>query len=164
MISTLKRIQARKVAQGVDGGFTLIELLIVIVVLGILAAVVVFSLGSVTTTSAVSACQADGATVETAIAAYNAQTTSGTLATSTLLVPNYIASFPNNTTHYQMAIYLGVLYVAEPSTGQLSGSTGPGAGPTSGTIYTATTSAPLSSTLWNAWVGATTCNSPVTVK
>ncbi len=72
MISTLKKLQDRKAAQEIDGGFTLIELLIVIVVLGILAAVVVFSLGSVTGKSAVSACQADGATVNTAMAAYNA--------------------------------------------------------------------------------------------
>ncbi len=75
MISTLKKIQAKKAAQENNGGFTLIELLIVIVVLGILAAVVVFSLGGVTGQSAVAACQADGATVSTAIAAYNAQVT-----------------------------------------------------------------------------------------
>ena len=56
-----------------EEGFTLIELLIVIVVLGILAAVVVFALGGVTGKSAISACNADAKTVETAIAAYQAE-------------------------------------------------------------------------------------------
>jgi len=45
--------------------FTLIELLIVIVVLGILAAVVIFALGGITGKSAVASCQADGATIST---------------------------------------------------------------------------------------------------
>ena len=61
MIATLKKIAAAKAARENNEGFTLIELLIVIVVLGILAGVVVFSLGSVTGSSAIAACQADGA-------------------------------------------------------------------------------------------------------
>lgn len=69
MLSTLKRLKARR--ENDEGGFTLIELLIVIVVLGILAAVVVFSLGGVTQKADVSACQADGATLSTAIAAFD---------------------------------------------------------------------------------------------
>ena len=56
-----------------DQGFTLIELLIVIVVLGILAAVVVFALGSVTGNAKSSACVSDAKTVETAVGVYNAQ-------------------------------------------------------------------------------------------
>jgi general secretion pathway protein G len=48
-------------------GFTLIELLIVIVILGILAAIVVFSLGGVVGQSTVAACQSDVNTVENAI-------------------------------------------------------------------------------------------------
>jgi prepilin-type N-terminal cleavage/methylation domain-containing protein len=56
-----------------EQGFTLIELLIVIVVLGILAAIVIFSLSGVTGNSAVAACNSDAKTVETAVAAYNAQ-------------------------------------------------------------------------------------------
>jgi general secretion pathway protein G len=63
---------ARKAAGEMDeSGFTLIELLIVIVVLGILAGVVIFALGGVTTQSAVAACKSDGATVSTALAAFN---------------------------------------------------------------------------------------------
>src|ERR1700729_4127990 len=72
MFERYYEIQSRK-AENPESGFTLIELLIVIVVLGILAAVVIFALGGITGKSAVAACQADGATVTTAIAALEAQ-------------------------------------------------------------------------------------------
>ena len=49
------------------------ELLVVIVILGILAAVVVFAIGGTQTQAKVSACQAEKATVETAYEAYKAQ-------------------------------------------------------------------------------------------
>jgi len=139
MISTLKKLQAKKVAQENNGGFTLIELLIVIVVLGILAAVVVFSLGNVTGKSAVAACQADGATVETAIAAYNAQNSSGTPTGGQggiLVTGGYLVSFPSNTDHYNFAIAAGVLYEGNKAVV----GTPPGTG-------------------WTAWAGATTCSS-----
>jgi general secretion pathway protein G len=71
MISTYQRLKRRRDAGEIDG-FTLIELLIVIVVLGILAAVVIFALGGITGKSQVAACQADGATLSTAIAAFHA--------------------------------------------------------------------------------------------
>lgn len=54
-----------------DGGFTLIELLVVIVVLGILAAVVVFAVGGITDRGKSSSCKTELATVQTAIEAYN---------------------------------------------------------------------------------------------
>ena len=56
-----------------DEGFTLIELLIVIVILGILATVVVFSVRGITDTGKDSACAADAKTLETAVEAYFAQ-------------------------------------------------------------------------------------------
>jgi type II secretion system protein G len=65
--------QRRNDGEVSEGGFTLIELLIVIVVLGILAAIVIFSLTGVTGQSQAAACSSDAKTVETAISAYQAE-------------------------------------------------------------------------------------------
>jgi general secretion pathway protein G len=136
MGSNYQRMLLQKSGGTVDKGFTLIELLIVIVVLGILAAVVVFSLGSVTSKSAIAACQADGATVNTAIVAYYANNgsypaTTGALTATTNGGP-YLQSWPNNTSHY-------IFYLAA-SGGTLS------VGNKTSTSGTATT-----------WTGAATC-------
>lgn len=56
-----------------DSGFTLLELLIVMAVLGILAAIVVFSLQGVGSSAAVAACQSDFATTTEAVSAYQVQ-------------------------------------------------------------------------------------------
>lgn len=99
-----------------DDGFTLIELLIVIVVLGILAAVVIFALGGITGKTAVASCQADGATVATAIAAFKTENpaTAPTTAnlTAAALGGPYIQSWPSNLPHYYYNIVTGVLDIA----------------------------------------------------
>jgi general secretion pathway protein G len=53
-----------------EGGFTLIELLIVIVILGILAAIVVLAIGSLKSSSQTAACNSGQKTIETAEDAY----------------------------------------------------------------------------------------------
>lgn len=55
-------------------GFTLVELLVVIVILGILAAVVVFAVSGSTETAKTNACKAEKNAVETAVEAYMAST------------------------------------------------------------------------------------------
>jgi prepilin-type N-terminal cleavage/methylation domain-containing protein len=97
-----------------ERGFTLIELLIVIVVLGILAAVVVFALGGVAGKSVVSSCNADAKTVQTAVAAYQAQNSPSPTAITTsgsgdsYLVPAYLQSWPQNTgSNYAISVVAG---------------------------------------------------------
>jgi prepilin-type N-terminal cleavage/methylation domain-containing protein len=62
----------RKAREMRDEGFTLIELLIVIVVLGILAGIVVFGLGTFKSESKLGACKADVKQYQTAVDAYMA--------------------------------------------------------------------------------------------
>lgn len=69
-----------------DEGFTLIELLIVIVILGILATVVVFSVRGITDQGQDSACAADAKTVEVALEAYYAQYGSANVPTQAQIV------------------------------------------------------------------------------
>ena len=57
-----------------ESGFTLVELLIVIVILGVLSGIVVFSVAGITNNSAVVACKSDKKMVEVASEAYYAQT------------------------------------------------------------------------------------------
>lgn len=89
----LKKLQPRR-----DEGFTLIELLIVIIVLGILVAIVLFSLGTFKSDSAVAACKADVKQVKTAETAYFAKNNSYTTV-SGLVSAGYIQSAPSSSNY-----------------------------------------------------------------
>jgi len=87
-----------------ESGFTLIELLIVIVILGILAAVVVFSVRGITDRGTTSACKADKASVESAGEAYYAKVGSyatdiddATHSATTLVGAGFLHSAPSGT-------------------------------------------------------------------
>jgi prepilin-type N-terminal cleavage/methylation domain-containing protein len=96
--TTLQRLRHRAET---ESGFTLIELLIVITILGILAAIVVFAVGTTGSNSAKAACQSDVKTVETALEASKAQSTSATYdGTIALLVTHgYLREAPSSS-HY----------------------------------------------------------------
>lgn len=112
MISTFHRLKQQRDSGGGEGGFTLLEILIVIVVLGILAAVVVFALGGITSKGGVAACRADGATLASAIATFNNQypgvgVTQGLLTGSADGGP-YVQSWPSSLPHFAFAIATAV--------------------------------------------------------
>jgi prepilin-type N-terminal cleavage/methylation domain-containing protein len=73
MVERIRRVVSARI-NGEDGeaGFTLVELLIVVVVLGILAAVTVFGLSGSTGKSHQAACNSDVRSVEVAVEAYHA--------------------------------------------------------------------------------------------
>lgn len=109
MTSIHRLIEARRADKEDEGGFTLIELLIVVVVLGILAAIVVFAVQNLTGESARTACRADAKTVEVGLEAQRAQVPSAVPNSSgyntdiNTLAPNYIRSVPNST-RYKIAL------------------------------------------------------------
>ncbi|KAB2809002.1 prepilin-type N-terminal cleavage/methylation domain-containing protein [Pimelobacter simplex] len=70
----MRRISDRLIeARRDQRGFTLIELLIVIVILGVLAAIVVFSVRGITDRGDTAACKANVKSAQTAVEAYYAQ-------------------------------------------------------------------------------------------
>jgi prepilin-type N-terminal cleavage/methylation domain-containing protein len=97
----------------VEPGFTMIELLIVIVVLGILAATVVFALEGVAGQSAQAACQSDAKTYEIAVAAYEsapknttnaAPTSTNELTGTSGTTYGAFLRAPANNSHYVVAL------------------------------------------------------------
>ncbi len=86
-------VNRARTARRNEGGFTLIELLIVIVILGVLAGIVVFSVSGITDRGDESACKANIATIDVAVEAYYAQ--EGSWPTSNAnLSPGFMKSDP----------------------------------------------------------------------
>jgi len=104
----------RKARAG-EGGFTLIELLIVIVILGILAAIVVFAVGGITDRGNTSACKSDVKTVEVAEEAYFAKNGSYT-DMQTLVTAKLLKQVPSTTNGYTISV--------DASTGNVTSCTG----------------------------------------
>jgi general secretion pathway protein G len=99
-------MERRKSGEASESGFTLIELLIVIVVLGILAAIVVFSLTGVSGESKQAACTTDAKSVEVAVDAYEAAN-SGAVPTQAQLTTGtvtYLHSYPGTENGYDITI------------------------------------------------------------
>jgi general secretion pathway protein G len=103
MKATLERLRQRRDERGEESGFTLIELLIVVVILGILAAIVVFAVQNFTGTSAQASCKTDYRSVETAAEAYKANTGAYPVDVGHL-VPTYLKELPTNGTHYTLTV------------------------------------------------------------
>jgi general secretion pathway protein G len=94
MLATLLE-RARKARED-ESGFTLIELLIVIVILGILAGIVVFSVSGITDRGTTSACTTEVKTVQTAAEAAYAQTSNYPASLAALAAGGYLDSAPTN--------------------------------------------------------------------
>jgi prepilin-type N-terminal cleavage/methylation domain-containing protein len=99
-MNTIERLREKHIE---EGGFTLIELLIVVIILGILAAIVVFSVTGLTNNASARSCQATVKTVDTAAEAYYAQNGTGATLLGQL-VPGFLhqdANFTPGSTNSQ---------------------------------------------------------------
>jgi general secretion pathway protein G len=137
-------------------GFTLIELLIVIVVLGVLAAIVVFSLGGVTAQAASAACNANAKTVAIAVTAYEAESGGAPASFSDLTQGSnpYLQAVPSSP-YYSISLNDGSVMVAAPTTATpvnyssanaCAGADVGGSTPTSSTTTTPTSTTTTSTT------------------
>jgi general secretion pathway protein G len=86
-----------------DEGFTLIELLIVIVILGILAAVVVFAVNGITDRGQDNACDTDERTMRTAAEAYYADNSSYPADEATLVSSGFLSGTSEYNTYALVA-------------------------------------------------------------
>ena len=89
--------QIRKMRKD-DGGFTLIELLMVIVIIGILAGIVVFSVRGINDTGEAAACKADLKTVLTAQEAHFAEKGAYAANGAALVTADLLRSDPDTVT------------------------------------------------------------------
>lgn len=94
MLQRIRKVQRE------ESGFTLIELLIVIVILGILAAVVVFAVNGIQNKGTAAACKADVASVTTAAEAAYAQVGTYPATMSDLVKAGFLHSVPSTTNGY----------------------------------------------------------------
>ncbi|MBX6749013.1 MAG: prepilin-type N-terminal cleavage/methylation domain-containing protein [Micromonosporaceae bacterium] len=99
-------------------GFTLVELLIVIVILGVLAAIVILAIGAFDDRGELAACKADVKSVEVAVEAYRADQGNypASLDELTKAPGNYLREVPNTT---EGSGEYWILY--EPATGTVEG-------------------------------------------
>lgn len=98
-----------------ERGVTLVEILIVTLVLGILSATIMVSIGGTRPKSALSACEADFATTSLAATIFSEHNYQTTLTTAGLLGSSlggpYLPSLPSNGTYYQFQIANGGIEV-----------------------------------------------------
>lgn len=95
-------------------GFTLVELLVVIVILGILAAVVVFAVNGISDRGQTAACNTDASTLRTAVEAYRAKNTAAATPTEAQLVTAGLLS--TQSTYYNIS-YTGTTLNVNPVAG-----------------------------------------------
>lgn len=93
-----------------DDGFTLVELLIVIVILGILAAIVVFAVGGITDTGQTSACKSDYKSVVSAEEAYFTQHNSTYIAMDVNSTDGLVPKFLHEPSAYYFVTLSGKNY------------------------------------------------------